>query len=610
MAMRIDSSQKLIVFETCHDSRLLKEWEEGLDANYTKEALINMLMQITATYPEYHFKMSGEAWPLRFDNIFSKYKSLTKKQIAECVAKIYAHPDNRGIILKIMMPPEEMLWHTVMSDMYVSSGVAEEIMGMNVVAATRYTPWGPSKMIPIGRMCWFHTMMCGQWKRTCYFFLPTFTRRMMSPLFGDMAANVCHVAETDGAPATFDGETDTITILPVIFNLYMQGNLEPGRYRIPVTQVSRAARTLKLREFVADTGVKADRNLRAMLLLNAFALSLRGRTARQISDFGAPHDMVRLIADMLDKQPGMFEGVLLHFLDKSTQRLYEGNFIAALTRYVLQNLKQVTAGETISFASLLSRLYAEPGIQNILPLLSIRAMDDNTVSNIRSENPVTPSTAVKEVGVPALLAIVGMLAATGIVAIEYYTPDDEAPSALSGLVSLRLTRLGAYALHLSAEYRAPEVLSPESLFELDSERLLIRALGDINPYEGMVSEFGTDVGARRYLVTAAQMLHGCERSEDIERKIANFRRLVSSEPPRVWEEFFETLLSRAKCFTTDYSRYNIYNVAKDAYDLHDLLATDPELSRMSIRAEGYRILVPSEMDTAFRERLRQRGYLL
>ena len=153
-------------------------------------------------------------------------------------------------------------------------------------------------------------------------------------------------------------------------------------------------------------------------------------------------------------------------------------------------------------------------------------------------------------------------------------------------------------------------MSPESLFELYSERLLIRALGDINPYEGMVSEFGTDVGARRYLVTAAQMLHGCESAEDIERKIANFRRLIGSEPPRVWEEFFETLLARAKCFTADYSRYNIYNVAEDAYDLHELLATDPTLSRMAIRAEGYRILVLAEMDTAFRERLRQTGYLL
>ncbi len=614
--MRINSAQKLIVFDTCHDSRLLKEWEEGLDSNYTKEALVNMLQQIVAAFPDYIFKMSGEAWPIRLANILIKHNSLLKQQLVEPLAKIFAHPDNREVLLRIMSTGEKVLWQSIMRDFYASSHKADALLGTSVLMDEKspHSFWKSPNATPIGKMCWFHSILCGPWTVRRYFYLPPFSRKMLAPLFNDPAADFRNKekAEKDDKKALlmFDGEADTITILPVIFNLYMQGNLEPGRYRLPTTHVNRAARTLKLGEFLPESAVKTDRNLRAMMLLNTCALALRNMVSVQTADFGQPHDMVRKIVDRMERHPGVFDGVTLFFLDKSTQRLYEECATASLIHSVLEVLKQTAAGDRIEFTTLLSRLYVHPDTRNILTLLSPRGMNDNSVRNQRSNAIISPSTAVTEAGIPGVLTVVGMLASIGILALEYHPAGEDDPSALWGLVSMRITQLGAYALRITKEYQAPEAMTPEVLFELDSERLLIRALGDTNPYEGMLMEFGTDVGARRYLVTAGQMLAGCNSTGDVERKIANFRRLVAAEPPRVWEEFFETLLARSSCFDTDTESYAIYNVAKDAHDLHDLLATDPELSRMAIRAEGYRILVPLEMRSSFKERLRKAGYLL
>lgn len=175
--------------------------------------------------------------------------------------------------------------------------------------------------------------------------------------------------------------------------------------------------------------------------------------------------------------------------------------------------------------------------------------------------------------------------------------------------AVRLTALGRYAFGLSESYEAPAVKDAD-LFELDDQRLVIRSLSPGNPYESLLTDTSASIGNGRSLMTPESFLKNCKTKRDVADKVDFFHQYICAEPPGVWTDFFRIIEQRCDPLKAPNESYSVYMVdAADTY-LISLLTTDTVLKGIVIRAEGYRILIPSSKRSTFVSRLKSFGYLL
>jgi len=106
------------------------------------------------------------------------------------------------------------------------------------------------------------------------------------------------------------------------------------------------------------------------------------------------------------------------------------------------------------------------------------------------------------------------------------------------------------------------------------------------------------------------MLKGCSSVDDIRIRYDFFKKSSTGMPPN-WESFFKKLIGRCNpLMRENIERFEMFSISPDNTDLQQLLCSDPILSSLIVRAEGFRILVPSDSFIRFKERLIQLGYLL
>lgn len=609
--MNIDRDHKLIVFDTCHDKRALALLKSNLEAVFSKDSLHAMLMQITTAFPDYFMRMSNESWMLKIRDIVSRKAQTKKGDMVDMVAKIYASESNRCILDEILSDKDKQLWTEMLRDIYVKDTRITQITGRPVFEERKQLYYSTSEK-PVGYLCWFGFIQIGGWYRAArYFYIPDFVRRMFAGLFGMPPAVPTPAPPEDNTEGlnVINTEIESLAILPVVNNLYLNGQLERGKFKVGAAAVNRAAKMLKLTEFVTTDDDRTARNLRTSMLLNAYSIHAYENAKYNTGERSEPQDIIRAIATYLAQNTFEISATILHFIDKSSLKLYEGTTLRETWRKVTDLLYANESREWIPACRITDALYGLGDINNAVRIVPFRLIDETSVSNSRSGHTISPEDMFAEATVPAALSVLVLYISLGMVEARYATAAEHDPSVLSGLHSFRLTPLGAYALNLTKEYT---FIPPESdnMFTLDTSRLIIRAGGENNPYEGMMSDFGREIAGHRYAVSAGTFLKGCSTPREIDKKIKTFRQVVCDRPPQIWEDFFNSLKAHSNCFSKDNGRWIIFDVDPTAYELHDLLVTDPVLSEYIIRAEGYRILAYERAEQVIRDRLRNLGYLL
>lgn len=606
--MTIDSEHKVIVFKSCHDKALLKQWNNILDQLYMKETIVAILKKIHTAFPDYKMRFSNEPWPFNLKEIVKRGSQSKKQNLIENVAKIFAMEENRRIWPMCLSGGEKMMWEKTLSNIYISESQIKKLTGRDPFITDRATYY--SKKFPDDFMCMFGCFRMGGWyESSFYFFLSVFIRDAFENLFGYDRVRPDFTDSPDKPEHNMQLECETLTLIPIIKNLWLKGQIEMGRFKITASAVNRAAKLAKMKEFVTEPGDSNARNLRASLLLNAFTIHADAVGSQGLNKNIEPQDFLKEMVAYLKANTSSLCGPLLSFLDKSTVRLYEGNTLWVIWNNVTGYICSRPAGDWITVDELCDNLYRISEINNNLRVVSLAYIDTTYVCNARNGYSISPSNLIENVTVPAMLSIVALLASLGLVEIVYKTASPESSSALSGLRRLRLTQLGEYVFGLKKTYSFTP-LDKDKFFELADDRLLIRALDENNPYEGLLAQFAAPIGSRRYIVTPASFLDECRDWNDIKNKVHSFRQMVCANPPAIWEDFFKKLLSRTNIFTDEKGVYEVFHISPEATELHELLVTDPELRKCVLRAEDYHLLVPVQKLKRLKELLRKAGYLL
>lgn len=226
---------------------------------------------------------------------------------------------------------------------------------------------------------------------------------------------------------------------------------------------------------------------------------------------------------------------------------------------------------------------------------------------------ISPGLYHKMIELPSIYASCFLFAALGLLDIRYDEPDISVLgktwfSPFDGLKHIRLTELGAFLVGRQEAYKPPAIVEQAS-FSLSATQLQVLVLNGANPARlSVLGRLGRQLSSRRYEIDAASFLASCQTRQDLERTIGLFRQNIIEQPPQIWEDFFDKLRNNTQLLQQ--RKGLIVYVLPDNRELIRLVVQDPQLKRLSIKAEQYHLLVEEDDHELFVTRLKELGYLV
>lgn len=597
-------------------------WNNMLNNSFNKTQLLRVIDTLAPLFEEFEIFQTWMGHTECINNIYYSIKGKTaakKSDLVGMLTRILADSSNRQLYFSTFPPELKEVWRCIDKNYYVSETQFNNIIGKSCTTSKSlsYYYGYDTDQSYIPETGWFTVSASGSWKRKeSVFSLSPSLRRLLLPYFHKKVSPT--TALTDNLPADkqyviFNGENDIIGSLPILRNLFINDTLQIGKTKLPATVLKNVSRMVSLNEFFPHSLNKEDNDLRTRMALTLFTLYgtntlMRSReSALSLS----PQDMVRELMPHVMYYSHHLTHLILPMLSKVLTAFTQFSYVSQIIKEILGIL--TTLGEDsrwMSYELLEDRLREKEVNEMLCTFVKPKLMEENDITNTRSDKHVTHATIYTQVGRPYIQGVIFALASIGIVEIAYQPVEEDSPSPYDGLEYLRLTPLGRYALKITDTYTTTNSTESLKYFELSDDKLLIRALGDANPYESMLNDISNPIGNHRYVVTPASFLRNCHTPFNIAHKIETFRQFIEKKPPQIWEKLFDEMLDNVGKVTKSPEVYSVYEIDRTDLRLHEIISTDPTIRSISRRAENYILLVESGKYSVFRERLKSYGYLV
>ncbi len=226
--------------------------------------------------------------------------------------------------------------------------------------------------------------------------------------------------------------------------------------------------------------------------------------------------------------------------------------------------------------------------------------------------PVEVGEAIDQVVAPLVRAFLLMCATMGLcdVALDLTYIDDE-NSYVEPVRYVRFNAMARFVFGLDDEMptlsKAKSNMADD--FKLSDDHLVIHVCRN-SRFAGILPDYAERLTPTLWRVTHATFIRNCVSMADMKRKIETFKKNFCQEPPQNWLDFFDELPSRFKVMEQSKKTYTVFNVPKDRTDIQRLILSDPVLSSLAVRAEGYLVLVESLNLQKFRNRFETLGYTI
>lgn len=600
----------ILTFEVAASSTVAK-WADTLENVYSKDKLLKIIQSLRALFDN-HVVMLGRA-PLaeEYSLLMRKKTQSGKNTLSTFLAKLLALENNRNLIFNTFPDDVKSVWYAMSDRYFLSADDVRKIMGRDTPPTRMKWGYEVADVDDIQDVVAWFGLLKSYWGISGYFYIPatilsSFTHLLQRAV---TETSVSKLRENLSL-SVFSAESETLRLLPVFQNLYSNGIIDRGKSRVGVAMVKKVQKLTSAAEFFPDAELKEDRTLRTTMLVNAYCFYASTLEGKRVM---APHETVRAIYSGILNSASSAASFLIPvlFAKTNTSTTYGVN-ISRLVKSIDKWIKtrSSTAGDAWLLADgFFSQLRAElSNMQNFLFFMPENLIESSAY-NMRTFITLRPDNQCHQAGYPIHLAVLMLLASLGLIELAYSESPDFEPSAMSGLYAFRLTTLGRYVIGLDDHYDTAEN-KDEVLFELDSDRLIIRAIGDTNPYEGILKDFAQPIGAHRYVVTPDSFLNGCSSRRDIEDRINFFRQTVSRDYPPIWKDFFDRMLSGTGKLTEPSETFFTFRVDSSDQYLLGILTSDPQLRSLVRRAEDYIILVETGNLSKFIARMRHFGYLV
>lgn len=351
--------------------------------------------------------------------------------------------------------------------------------------------------------------------------------------------------------------------------------------------------------------------LRARLILSALASV--GNDVREHLLASSTADPARDLLNRLADQPAFFVESLQSYLGNHT---WLGNSLDLKgVKSLISFFSKLPDGKWVSIENIRQYHLLRESVPTLIhrhPYLELKVEKTdrwNSRAYLRGDN------YFELVSEPLLKGFAFFLASLGLAEIAYNLPTNKCYhlrrkgylTPFDGLVGIRLTPLGDFALGKRETYDIENDALARTIVTLDPARLLATCDGLDPLTELSLKQFMETLAPGCFRMTHDTLLGGCSSRKGLEARIELFRRVVSKTPPPVWERFFESALSRIEPLTPE-PKWAVLKIGGDD-NLRRLFTTDPILREHSLKVEGLRIAVLLDDMKKVAKRLEHFGYL-
>lgn len=278
-------------------------------------------------------------------------------------------------------------------------------------------------------------------------------------------------------------------------------------------------------------------------------------------------------------------------------------------------LKRLPVGEWVSTENILA--YAEIHDLSQLPCppgeINALAYEYETYRGSIAKSNIGPSEVYRYVKKPTLLAGFYVCGALGWLDLAFATPEGKlGQDYFSGYDTLKAVRLNPLGAHLAGRTKKdyiPKVNTATQALRFDDQSLLIFCDPENVVAETILANYAERVSPTRFRVTANTFLKDCKSKQQLISKITLFSKSIAPNLPDNWQAFFDDLTGKADPLKP-ITNLKAYLIPANDQPLIRLLAQDPVLKTMVVKAEGFRILIADDQLSKFKNRLRDLGYLI
>lgn len=398
----------------------------------------------------------------------------------------------------------------------------------------------------------------------------------------------------------------------VVKNLYLDGSYLTRASKLIPNQVRKLLRELSLEEFHLSPLTDDVTYMRTQFVVSGMAMMMSGYPQIVKSQSIQTQNFIKAMVEKVQYHREWTFDMFLPYIRGIKKVDLDSCTANTLFIKLIQLIKHAGNG-WISISELDNQLYKTINSYRI-PLSLISPSDVNNrhyIFNSYSMVAVNADKMVTQLGLAFIHSVIMYLASLGCVEVACKDVDRKGDSPYDCVAFFKLTSLGSYSLSLTQEYVPPKIVFDKDYFEVDDKRLVVRSLVEDNPYLHIIADIANPFYGGRYEVTARTFLNHCSTEKDVEYKISVFKQYVCDDLPPVWNNFFERIKKHCKPLKPCMSQaFKIYQIDSDNQEIIHLLVNDVKLRSYILRCEDFYIMVKSDCQQLFEERMKELGYLL
>ncbi|MBQ0121791.1 MAG: hypothetical protein KBT13_11860 [Bacteroidales bacterium] len=525
-------------------------------------------------------------------------------------AIILGNDDNFREFFKTFPQGIKRVWEQCYRQGYISDIKANKLAGEPVVSADSRYFYSRSHTISHNLLSvfnissYYYHYFTGM---STYIWMPRYLWNIYNRAIADKETHPIDNLDNDGKMLFYSNEQNIGEQLFLLNQIKEQGEVEFGAYKMPATATKKIAKQLGLNEFFPCSNSKELKQMAAQVMIPSLAAHNFSQMGPNINQYW---EIIAQCVHNVDVNYITMEWLSHLKAVKRDNLFYESKLSQAIDN-ITDALRLMTPGKWFSCDDFdkLRRSITDVTIDTIM------VADSNFVADSRiclDDERLRVEEIYDNITVPVCKGLLMLFATYGLLEIAYYVPATAIEPRFNCLEYLRLTKLGEYVFGHTATYEAPGMHKPTEYFEVDPERLIIRALviDGKNPYEPMLQNFAEPIGAQRYRVTADSFMANCKGIDDIMRKWEFFTHNVTTEPSAVWKSFYAGIENRCYPLLSPGKGYTVMKILPGNNDLLRILSTDKYIREHTIRAERNHILIETKALAKVKDKLREYGYLI
>lgn len=588
--------------------RIISFYRNCLNRQMEREQMAAILMDLRVVFRGCHFVffnsngVRSEA-PAAF-NAMRKTGGIVKKECVEFLAYFISDPRNIKAYFDLLDKPVRELWIEILQSYWLPYDSVADVLGKGQTREKRSRASYYYYQNYVSWASWFYYFDIRGYYSSygtdhIYFSMLSWLRHAFAMGILPEGWSVDESEPTDGE-VCFNAEEEMTELIPVIGIMSRNGQLQMSQSKLTEATVKRISAASGIKEFF-DSADKGFATLRSTLMLNFFAITMSSNRP-ETSLYGLYCTFKRAIANNPVYFYSLF-GRNIRGLSTKYRKSRPDKFCDLLvdTLRISGRDRLITVDEFIKDVIITDS-------SNSMCLFELADINYCDIENKLTERSIDVDDFVQEISTTFVRGYIALLASLGAAEVYFHQPARNAASYFGSFTHFRLTELGEFMLGFRDKYTMK--VASESKFMLSPENFIITLGEEKNLLAGVLSSMAESIGGGRYRTSEALMLKGCSSADDIRTRYDFFRKSSTDVPPN-WESFFKKLIGRCNpLMRENIEQFEMFSISPDNTDLQQLLCSDPILSSLVVRAEGFRILVPSDSFIRFKERLIQLGYLL